>query len=52
MARLAAELRGTEIALITLVDADYQWFKARIGQSMDALAAALRAAVAQAPSGA
>lgn len=31
VARLAAELCGTEIALITLVDADYQWFKARVG---------------------
>ncbi len=31
MARLAAELCGTEIALITLVDSDYQWFKARVG---------------------
>lgn len=29
--RLAAELCGTEIALITLVDADRQWFKARVG---------------------
>ena len=31
VARLAAELCGTEIALITLVDADRQWFKARVG---------------------
>ena len=31
MARLAADLCGTEIALITLVDSDYQWFKARVG---------------------
>ncbi|WP_394833395.1 protein kinase [Pendulispora rubella] len=31
IARLAAEICGTEIALITLVDADYQWFKARVG---------------------
>ena len=31
VARLAAEICGTEIALITLVDADYQWFKARVG---------------------
>jgi serine/threonine-protein kinase len=31
MARLAAELCGTEIALITLVDSEYQWFKARVG---------------------
>ena len=29
--RLASELCGTEIALITLVDADRQWFKARVG---------------------
>src|SRR5262245_2235196 len=31
IARLAAEICGTEIALITLVDSDYQWFKARVG---------------------
>ena len=31
VARLAADLCGSEIALITLVDADYQWFKARVG---------------------
>jgi hypothetical protein len=31
IARLAADLCGTEIALITLVDSDYQWFKARVG---------------------
>jgi serine/threonine-protein kinase len=31
VARLAADLCGTEIALITLVDADRQWFKARVG---------------------
>jgi serine/threonine-protein kinase len=31
VAHLAADLCGTEIALITLVDADYQWFKARVG---------------------
>jgi hypothetical protein len=31
VARLAAELCDAEIALITLVDADYQWFKARVG---------------------
>ncbi len=31
IARLAAQLCGTEIALITLVDSDYQWFKARVG---------------------
>src|SRR4051794_39409079 len=29
--RLAADLCGTEIALITLVGADRQWFKARVG---------------------
>lgn len=31
LAALAADLCGTEIALITLVDSDYQWFKARVG---------------------
>ncbi len=31
IARLAADICGTEIALVTLVDADYQWFKARVG---------------------
>jgi serine/threonine-protein kinase len=31
VAQLAADLCGTEIALITLIDADYQWFKARVG---------------------
>jgi Protein kinase domain/GAF domain len=31
LARLAADLCGTEIALITLVDSDRQWFKARVG---------------------
>lgn len=31
VAQLAADLCGTEIALITLVDADRQWFKARVG---------------------
>jgi serine/threonine-protein kinase len=31
VARLAADLCGTEIALITLVDSDKQWFKARVG---------------------
>src|SRR5262249_21667369 len=31
VARLAADLCGTEIALITLVDSDVQWFKARVG---------------------
>src|ERR1043165_4436843 len=33
VARLAADLCGTEIALITLVDSDQQWFKARVGVS-------------------
>ena len=31
VARLAADLCGTEIALITLVDSERQWFKARVG---------------------
>jgi serine/threonine-protein kinase len=31
VARLAADLCGTEIALITLVDSDRQWFKAKVG---------------------
>jgi serine/threonine-protein kinase len=31
VAQLAADLCGTEIALITLVDSDHQWFKARVG---------------------
>jgi tRNA A-37 threonylcarbamoyl transferase component Bud32 len=31
VARLAADICGTEIALITLVDAEQQWFKARVG---------------------
>jgi len=31
VARLAADICGTEIALITLVDSDRQWFKARVG---------------------
>lgn len=31
VARLAADLCGTEIALITFVESDYQWFKARVG---------------------
>jgi serine/threonine-protein kinase len=31
VARLAADLCRTEIALITLVDSDRQWFKARVG---------------------
>jgi serine/threonine-protein kinase len=35
IARLAAEICGTEIALITLVDADYQWFKAKVGVAQE-----------------
>ncbi len=31
VARLAAEICGSEIALITLVDSEQQWFKARVG---------------------
>jgi tRNA A-37 threonylcarbamoyl transferase component Bud32 len=31
VARLAADLCGAEIALITLVDSERQWFKARVG---------------------
>ena len=31
VARLAADICGTEIALITLIDSDQQWFKARVG---------------------
>ena len=31
VARLAADICGTEIALITLVDSEQQWFKARVG---------------------
>jgi Protein kinase domain/GAF domain len=31
VAQLAADLCDAEIALITLVDSDYQWFKARVG---------------------
>ena len=31
VARLAADLCGTEIALITLVGSDRQWFKSRVG---------------------
>src|SRR5579863_7325975 len=38
IARLAADLCGTEIALITLVDADYQWFKARVGVDQEGTA--------------
>jgi serine/threonine-protein kinase len=35
VARLAADLCETEIALITLVDSDYQWFKARVGVELE-----------------
>jgi len=38
MAQLAADICGTEIALITLVDADYQWFKARVGVAQTGVA--------------
>jgi len=38
VARLAADLCGTSIALITLVDADYQWFKARVGVTQEGTA--------------
>jgi diguanylate cyclase (GGDEF)-like protein len=31
LAQLAAEVMGTPVALISLVDADRQWFKARVG---------------------
>ena len=35
IAQLAADLCDTEIALITLVDSDYQWFKARVGVAQE-----------------
>jgi serine/threonine-protein kinase len=38
VAQLAADLCGTEIALITLVDSDYQWFKARVGVEQEGTA--------------
>jgi hypothetical protein len=38
VARLAADLCGTAIALITLVDADHQWFKARVGVKQEGTA--------------
>ncbi len=37
IARLAAEICGTEIALITLVDSDYQWFKARVRVELEGI---------------
>jgi formate hydrogenlyase transcriptional activator len=36
LARLAAQICGTHTALVTFVDADRQWFKARVGLSLDA----------------
>ena len=44
VARLAADLCGTEIALITLVDSDYQWFKARVGVELVGFRATSRSA--------
>lgn len=38
VAQLAADICGTEIALITLVDSDYQWFKARVGLELSGTA--------------
>jgi serine/threonine-protein kinase len=38
VARLASELCDAEIALITLVDSDYQWFKAKVGVELPGLA--------------
>lgn len=38
IARVAAEICGAEIALITLVDSDYQWFKARVGVELEGIA--------------
>jgi hypothetical protein len=45
VARLAADLCGTEIALITLVDSDYQWFKARVGVATPHSTSVLRPAI-------
>jgi GAF domain-containing protein len=35
LVKIASELCGAPLALISLVDADRQWFKARVGLSMD-----------------
>ena len=34
LAKLAAQICGCEVALVTLVDKDRQWFKSRIGTAM------------------
>ncbi len=36
LARLAADVCGTPMALVTFVDADRQWFKAAVGVNLDA----------------